>query len=158
MFGGSSFRPRGPCLNLTAQAEQQLQLPADHTLTLPQGHASLMLNMRLDRLQCSSYRLHVTTDQIGPCSHLHHVEEAVVEDQALGHAQPVGLHGVPGPVVVASDLRIIEVGHLHASWRGEDWNTCMKSETCTGGSSRAGLASDGVLVAQPAGRLVWQLC
>ena len=46
------------------------------------------------------------------CRHLHHVEEAVVQDQALRHAQPVRLHGVPWPVVVASDLRVVEVRHL----------------------------------------------
>lgn len=44
--------------------------------------------------------------------HLHHVEQAIVEDEALGHADAVGLHGVPRAIVVAPYVGVIEVGHL----------------------------------------------
>ena len=45
-------------------------------------------------------------------THLHLPVEPVVEDQVVGHADAVGLHGVAWPVVVVSDLAVIVVGHL----------------------------------------------
>lgn len=46
----------------------------------------------------------------GPAD-LHPTVEAVVDDQVVGHPDPVGLHRMPLPVVVISDRRLVEVAH-----------------------------------------------
>ena len=43
---------------------------------------------------------------------LHMARQAIVHNQAVRHLHPVGLHGVPSPIVVVSYLGVIEVGHL----------------------------------------------
>ena len=44
--------------------------------------------------------------------HLHHVGQAIVQDQVVGHAYPVWLHGVSRPIVEAPDVWVVEVRHL----------------------------------------------
>jgi hypothetical protein len=43
--------------------------------------------------------------------HLHLVEEAIVGEQRVRHADAVRLHRVPLPVVVVAHLRVVEVAH-----------------------------------------------
>jgi hypothetical protein len=43
--------------------------------------------------------------------HLHLVEEAVVGEQGMRHADAMRLHRVPLPVVVVAHLRVVEVAH-----------------------------------------------
>ena len=42
---------------------------------------------------------------------LHFLVEPVVEHQRVGHCQSLGFHGVEGPVVEISDIRVVEVRH-----------------------------------------------
>ena len=42
---------------------------------------------------------------------LHFLVEPVVEHQRVGHRQSLGFHGVEGPVVEISDIRVVEVRH-----------------------------------------------
>ena len=46
---------------------------------------------------------------------LHLLVEAVVEDQGVGHGQPMGLHGVQEPVVEVAHIWVVEICHL---WPG----------------------------------------
>ena len=51
---------------------------------------------------------------------LHMARQAIVHNQAVRHLHPVGLHGVPRPIVVVSYLRVIKVGHLGSGNGGHD--------------------------------------
>ena len=42
---------------------------------------------------------------------LHAVVEGVVDDQVVGHADPVGFHWVTLDIVVVTDARLVEVAH-----------------------------------------------
>ena len=42
---------------------------------------------------------------------LHAAVKRVVDDQIVGHPDPMGLHWVPLPVVVVADCRLVEVRH-----------------------------------------------
>lgn len=46
-------------------------------------------------------------------SHLHVVAESIAHNKAVRHSDPVGLHGVPVPIVEVPNLRIIVVRYLH---------------------------------------------
>lgn len=54
---------------------------------------------------------------------LHAAVEGVVDDEVVGHADAVGLHGVALAVVVVADRGLVEVGHtpllsVGARWQG----------------------------------------
>ena len=80
-------------------------------------------------------------------THLHLPVEPVVEDQVVGHADAVGLHGVAWPVVVVSDLAVIVVGHLerwgqaHRQHQREKHPKLTVSGYLKGISSSAGAAA-----------------
>ena len=38
--------------------------------------------------------------------------QPIVQDEVVRHPDPVRLHGVASPIVIASKLRVIEVGNL----------------------------------------------
>lgn len=43
----------------------------------------------------------------------HVLVEIVVQEQAVGHSDTMGLHRVARPVVVVADVGIVEIRHLH---------------------------------------------
>ena len=49
---------------------------------------------------------------------VHLVMKSITQDQGVGHADPVGLHGVAWPVVEAADVRVVEVGDLRGGSGG----------------------------------------
>ena len=55
---------------------------------------------------------HVLCGGLGRPEDLHLSIETVVDEQIVGHANSVGLHGVPLPVVVVTDVRVIVVTDL----------------------------------------------
>ena len=43
--------------------------------------------------------------------HLHLLVQPVIEDERMGHCQSLGLHGMEGPVVEVSHVRVVKVSH-----------------------------------------------
>lgn len=41
----------------------------------------------------------------------HLLIKTIIHDQTVGHAYPMGLHGVPGDIGIVAHIRIIEVSH-----------------------------------------------
>ena len=52
---------------------------------------------------------------------LHAAVEGVVDDQVVGHADPVGFHWVALTVVVVADARLVEVAHAPLLRVGPRW-------------------------------------
>ena len=48
-------------------------------------------------------------------AHLHLVVQPIVQDEVVRHPNPVWLHGMASPIVIASKLGVIEVGNLPAA-------------------------------------------
>ena len=51
--------------------------------------------------------------------YLHHVVEAIVKDKIMSNTYPMWLHGMRLPIVVVTQLRIIEVCHLQTKFSAQ---------------------------------------
>lgn len=54
--------------------------------------------------------------------YLHHVGQAIVQNEVVSHPDPVRLHGVTQPIVEPSNFGVVEVCHLRRNKRGRQFS------------------------------------